>query len=67
METKASAGGGNTSENMLANFFNSLLRKKSGGVRTPRPDTAAFHSELEKMTKTTTKTAKRSQSDVNPN
>ncbi|XP_052231660.1 cytoplasmic dynein 1 light intermediate chain 2-like isoform X2 [Dreissena polymorpha] len=67
METKASAGGGNTSETMLANFFNSLLSKKSGGVGAPRPDTAAVHSELEKMTKSTTKTAKRSQSDVNPN
>jgi len=37
MENKAGAGGANTSEGMLANFFNSLLSKKSGAAGTPRP------------------------------
>lgn len=31
------AGGPNTSEGMLANFFNSLLNKKTGAAGTPRP------------------------------
>lgn len=61
----------NTSEGMLANFFNSLLNKKTGvaSTGTPRADTAAVHrdaaAELERMTKT--KQTKRAHSDVNPN
>lgn len=31
------AGGPNTSEGMLANFFNSLLNKKTGAAGSPRP------------------------------
>ena len=31
------AGGANTSEGMLANFFNSLLNKKSGATGPTRP------------------------------
>ncbi|XP_045193995.2 cytoplasmic dynein 1 light intermediate chain 2-like [Mercenaria mercenaria] len=64
MDSKA--GGPNTSEGMLANFFNSLLNKKTGAAGSPRPDTAGVHAELEKMTKTTKQT-KRAHSDVNPN
>ncbi|XP_052817049.1 cytoplasmic dynein 1 light intermediate chain 2-like [Mya arenaria] len=67
MENKAGAGGAATSEGMLANFFNSLLNKKSGAPGTPRPDTAGVHAELEKMTKTTAKTTRKAHSDANPN
>lgn len=45
MEAKTQ-GGANNSEGMLANFFNSLLNKKSGATGTPRPGRILTHLHI---------------------
>ncbi|KAK3610371.1 hypothetical protein CHS0354_008647 [Potamilus streckersoni] len=57
-----------TSEGMLANFFNSLLSKKTGAPGPSRSDSTAARdaaAELERMTKS--KPSKRALSETNPN